>query len=215
MFSSVGANPADAPRVTSRSMVHERRQRMAAPRVLLALLAVRAARLRLVLRGRAGRVRRRPAGAPGRAGAAAEELLAGREGRNTAGCSSCSTSARASTIGATASPRCSGRPTTPNPRRCGCWSARAPIPTWATTLGSLHCASVFDPDDCHECAQILVDAKADLTYRKDGLTPLEYAKYREGRPRVVKVLEDASRPPVVAAVTAMARPTGDPAALTL
>ena len=52
-------------------------------------------------------------------------------------------------------------------------------------------ASVFDPDDCHECAQILVDANADLTYRKDGLTPLEYAKYREGRPRVVKVLEDA------------------------
>ena len=90
---------------------------------------------------------------------------------------------------------------------CPEWPSRSPFPTalpppkpvlwllrWSTfrlLLGAgadpnmgddlgfspLH-ASVFDPDDCHECAQILVDANADLTYRKDGLTPLEYAKYR-------------------------------------
>ena len=73
-------------------------------------------------------------------------------------------------------------------------------------------ASVFDPDDRHECAQILVDANADLTYRKDGLTPLEYAKYREGRPGGQGALRMRS-PPVAAA--AGDSPTGDTAALTL
>ena len=129
-----------------------------------------------------------------RRGARRDRRRASGRRRRTAtprGCSSCSTSARASTTGATASPRCSGRRTTPNPRRCGCCSRRRRSQhgrrPWVLPLH----ASVFDPDDCHECAQILVDANADLTYRKDGLTPLEYAKYREDRPRVVKVLEDA------------------------